>query len=60
MSVKNKTVDSFDSNAELTSDYNLIERSVPQKTKETVVIEGKAEDIVNNLVDILKNKIKVI
>ena len=60
MSVKNKTVDSFDSNAELTSDYNLTERFVPQKTKETVVIEGSAEDIVNNLVDILKNKIKVI
>ena len=59
MSVKNKTVDSFDSK-DLTSNYNLIERFVPQKTKETVVIEGNADDIANDLADILKNKIKVI
>jgi len=60
MSVKNKTVNSFDSSKDLASGYNLSERFVPQKTKETVVIEGNADDIANNLADILKNKIKVI
>jgi len=60
MSVKNKTVDSFDSNESLKCDYNLSERFIPKKTKETVMIEGSSDDIVNNLVDILKNKIKVI
>jgi electron transfer flavoprotein beta subunit len=60
MSVKNKTVDSFDSNKDITSEYNLTERFVPQKSKETVVIEGNADDIANDLADILKNKIKVI
>jgi len=60
MSVKNKTVDSFDSNKDLKSDYNLCERFIPKKTKETVMIEGSPEDIANDLVDILKNKIKVI
>jgi len=60
MSVKNKTVDSFDSDKDLVSSYNLSERFIPQKTKETVVIEGNADDIANDLADILKNKIKVI
>ena len=60
MSVKNKTVESFEGDANISSDFNLNERFIPQKTKETVVVDGSAEDIVNNLVDILKNKIKVI
>ena len=60
MSVKNKTVDSFDGNENLKCDYNLSERFIPKKIKETVMIEGSSDDIVNDLVDILKNKIKVI
>ena len=60
MSVKNKIVDSFNGNIDSTSSYDLSERFVPQKTKKTVVVEGNADDIVSNLVDILKNKIKVI
>ena len=60
MSVKNKTVDSFNDNIDSISSYDLSERFVPQKTKETVIVEGNADDIVNNLVDILKNRIKVI
>ena len=60
MSVKNKTVDSFDANENLNCDYNLSERFIPKKTKETVIVEGSPDEIANNLVDILKNKIKVI
>ena len=60
MSVKNKTVESFEGDANISSTFNLSERFIPQKTKETVVVDGSSEDIVNNLVDILKNKIKVI
>ena len=60
MSVKNKTVESFEGDANISSTFNLSERFIPQKTKETVVVDGSAEDIVNNLVDILRNKIKVI
>ena len=63
MSVKNKQVDeenndslSFDNN----SNYNLIDRFIPQKTKETIKIEGNTDEIVEELLDVLKNKIKVI
>ena len=59
MSVKNKTVDSFEG-VEQASNYSLCERFIPQKTKETIVIDGSSDEIANNLVDILKNKIKVI
>jgi len=63
MSVKNKTVDEMDKNSlSLSNDsnYNLIDRFIPQKTKETITIEGSSEEIVGELLDILKNKIKVI
>ena len=62
MSVKNKTVDTFTSNTEFNndSDYEVKEMYYPKKTKETVVIEGNADDIASELKEILKNKLKVI
>ena len=63
MSVKSKTVDEKNKDSlsfENSSKYNLIDRFIPQKTKETIKIEGNADDIVEELLDILKNKIKVI
>ena len=64
MSVKNKTVNTFTKN-DLKIDlnennYSVIEVFQPIKTKETVKIEGNVDDMVNEIVDVLKNKIKVL
>lgn len=60
MSVKSKTVDSFESNCNSDNKYEVVEMMYPQKTKETVTIEGSPEDIASEILDVLKNKIKVI
>jgi len=60
MSVKSKTVDSFEVDCSSENKYDVIEMMYPQKTKETVTIEGTADDIASELLDVLKNKIKVI
>ena len=60
MSVKSKTVDDCSGPTHIESNFNLSDRFIPQKTKETVKIEGSTEEVVEELMDVLKNKIKVI
>ena len=60
MSVKSKTVDDCSEPTDIESNFNLSDRFIPQKTKETVKIEGSTEQVVEELMDVLKNKIKVI
>ena len=60
MSVKSKTVDSFEADCSSENKYEVVEMMHPQKTKETVTIEGNPDDIAAELLDVLKNKIKVI
>jgi len=62
MSVKSKPVDTInfpDLGLSLNTGYTIDEISVPKKSKETQVIEGETDHIVEQLTDILKNKIKV-
>ena len=62
MSVKNKTVDKYSSEEfglELEPGYSINEISIPKKYKETQIIEGSVDEIVEKLTDVLKNKIKV-
>ncbi len=63
MSVKNKPVDKCsleDLDVTLNPGYKIDEIYLPKKSKETQMIEGSTDEIVDQLVDILKNKIKVI
>ena len=64
MMVKNKPVDEFDENSidtsEITSQIELNKLYIPEKTKETIFIEGSTEEIATQLADVLKNQIKVI
>ena len=63
MMVKNKTVDELNSDSvsglELTSQVTLKTMYIPKKSKETVFIDGSPDEIVEKLVDVLKNEIKV-
>ncbi len=62
MSVKSKPVDkcaSTDLGIELNSGYSIDEIYIPRKSKETEIIEGSVDEIVEKLSDVLKNKIKV-
>ncbi len=62
MSVKSKPVDKInfsDLGLSLDTGYTIDEISVPKKSKETQIIEGETDYIVEQLTDILKNKIKV-
>jgi len=63
MSVKSKPVETCNSDeilSDLNNGYVQKEISIPVKSKETQKIEGSVDEIVNSIVDILKNKIKVI
>ena len=63
MSVKNKTIDKYnynDFNLNLDSGYSINKVALPSKSKETETIEGNVDEIVSQLIDVLKNKIKVI
>ena len=63
MSVKNKPVDSCNSSdiiSNLDNGYSLKEVSIPVKTKETIKIEGSTDEIVEEMINVLKNNIKVI
>ena len=63
MSVKNKTIDKYnynDFNLSLGAGYSINKIALPSKSKETETIEGSVDEIVSQLTDILKNKIKVI
>jgi len=64
MSVKNKSVNSYfkdDISCDISNDgYKTIKMFQPLKSKETVTVEGSSDEIVDELIDILKNKIKVV
>lgn len=63
MSVKNKEVKEFTKNdLSLTehNGYSVIEKFTPVKSKETTKIEGTADEISNQLADVLKNKLRVV
>ena len=62
MSVKSKPVEkcsSKDLNIDLNSGYSIDEIYLPRKSKETEIIEGSVDEIVEKLSNVLKNKIKV-
>ena len=61
-SVNNKPVDkclSSDFNFDVSSGYTIEEIYLPKKSKETHIVEGSVDEIVEELTGILKNKIKV-
>ena len=60
MSVNSKPVESVSSDNQFEKDYETIEMHYPKKMKETVTIEGQPDEIVSELLDVLKNKIKVL
>ena len=62
MSVKNKTIDKIDLNdcAITNNGYEIEKIEVPSKSKETHIIEGSSDDIAEELLNVLKNKLKVI
>ena len=63
MGVKKKTIEPYsvnELNVEGGSQTELIKLFNPEKTKVTEYIEGSNDEIVEKLVDILKNQIKVI
>ena len=62
MSVKSKPVDKCESKEfglNLNSGYHVDEVFLPKKAKETEILDGTTDEIVDQLTDILKNKIKV-
>ena len=63
MGVKKKTIDSHEAENladNLTSKTELVKLFIPEKKKTTQFIDGSSDEIVEKLVDILKNEIKVI
>ena len=64
MMVKNKTVDELNGESvpglDLSAKVTLKNMYIPEKSKETVFIDGSPDDIVGKLVDVLKNEIKVL
>tara|TARA_Y100000590_G_C15742941_1_gene1020929 strand:- start:2233 stop:3009 length:777 start_codon:yes stop_codon:yes gene_type:complete len=63
MSVKNKEVKEFNKdnlNFSSNTSYKVLEKFIPQKSKETEKIEGSPDEIIEKLTDILKNKLRLI
>ena len=63
MSVKNKEVKEFGKNNinyNENNSYTVIEKFSPRKSKETITIEGNADEISKKLVDVIKNKLRLI
>ena len=63
MSVKNKEVKDIDPNdfgIEFNDAYKTLEKFTPQKSKETETIDGSADEMVEKLIDVMKNKLRVI
>ena len=63
MGVKKKTIDTYESDSlakDETSKTELIKLFTPEKKKTTQFIDGTSDEIVEKLVNILKNEIKVI
>ena len=63
MMVKNKTTDQLSAHdigiENLTPNITLEKLYVPKKSKETIFIDGSPDEIVEKLVDVFKNEIKV-
>ena len=64
MMVKNKTTDQLsaqDAGAENQTPMVSLEKLyIPEKSKETVFIDGSPDEIVGKLIDVFKNEIKVL
>jgi electron transfer flavoprotein alpha/beta subunit len=63
MSVKNKEVKEFskdDLSVSEDNGYSVLEKFTPVKSKETTIIQGSADEITEQLADVLKNKIRVV
>ena len=63
MSVKNKEVKEFNKDSVSYTDnnnYTIVERFLPQKSKETTKIEGSPDEIIEQMVDVLKNKLRLV
>ena len=63
MGVKKKTIDTYESDSlaeDETSKTELIKLFTPEKKKTTQFIDGASDEVVEKLVNILKNEIKVI
>ena len=63
MSVKNKEVKDINPNdfgIDLNDSYKTLEKFTPQKSKETETIDGSTDEIVEKLIDVMKNKLRVI
>ena len=63
MSVKNKEVKEFNKDSFSYADnnnYTILERFLPQKSKETTKIEGSADEIIEQMIDVLKNKLRLV
>jgi len=63
MMVKNKTVDELNGESvpglELSAKVTLKNMYIPEKSKETVFIDGAPDEIVGKLIDVFKNEIKI-
>ena len=61
MSVKNKPVEKLENKSDnLNNGYTLKDLYIPKKSKDVQIIEGNTDEVVNEIIDVLKNKIKVI
>jgi electron transfer flavoprotein beta subunit len=63
MSVKNKEVKEISKNDISISEdsiYTVIEKFTPVKSKETTIIQGSADEITEQLLDVLKNKLRIV
>ena len=63
MMVKNKTVDELNGESvpglDLSAKVTLKNMYIPEKSKETVFIDGAPDEIVGKLIDVFKNEIKI-
>ena len=60
MSVKSKEVKEFSNvQGNYNSSYKVIEKFIPEKSKETETIDGSSDEIVDKLIDIMKNKLRL-
>ena len=61
--MKNKTVDELNGESvpglDLSSKVTLKNMYIPEKSKETVFIDGAPDEIVGKLIDVFKNEIKI-
>ena len=63
MSVKNKEVKEFNKDSASYTDsnnYTIVERFLPEKSKETTKIEGSPDEIIEQMVDVFKNKLRLV